>query len=214
LDFKKINFLIFKVNATERTCVVRWKDKPAMVEQMSMYSISSLSDYEYRLGDIVLRIDQPSATASSPSRTSLDAPLAGLTQSASDNNTSLPWIGEVVDVYDGLITVHWSDSTRTVVLPEQIFALDRYVAWMDEWQWLTLCNSDDDDDDEEAEAEEEKEEATSEAEGEESSARPNESSQGATRQTLNPVSSTPGSESDNGESTSSEDERNSSATVR
>jgi hypothetical protein len=110
--------VVRRVDAKNRKSEVRWLDN-GKTEEVSSYSISDHTDFEFRLGDIVLRLPaantelHPSPTSQQQSPPLVATPTVGL-------------IGEILDMYDGRIFVQWSDSSECSVGPEEVFALDRY----------------------------------------------------------------------------------------
>lgn len=139
--------IVQRVQAKERTCTVRWTDDNS-IETVSVYSIAIHSTFDFRLGDIVLRL--PSTTSSSQEKSP---------------SSSSSWVGEIIGIHDGKLTVCWYSlssheknhsqntqiTTQNHCLPQQqkistvdpanVFVLHRYsqLLSLSSFHWLVFC---------------------------------------------------------------------------
>jgi hypothetical protein len=117
-------------------------DMPLLL-QVSVYELQEHLDYNYRLGDVVLRLSEgilPGMEASPPEpgyredRTDGNAeaeaeatrpPLAASvgTAAAADQEDALSWVGEIVGLQNGKIRVLWADGQSSSVSPQMVFVV-------------------------------------------------------------------------------------------
>ncbi|KAL6058863.1 putative ubiquitin-conjugating enzyme E2 23 [Balamuthia mandrillaris] len=145
------------VNSSQRTCRVLWlpfptaqngkekeKGEPEVLEEVSFYTIQSHPDFEYRIGDIVLRLPQsaegvatntPPATMPEASplqayhpehpqilETTTETPPSMLTEPVSGQQQA--WVGELIDMSSGKLLIHWSDGTEDWVNYDEVYRVD------------------------------------------------------------------------------------------
>lgn len=95
--------VVCSVKAKEHICTVRWLDNDT-IEDVSAYSIAMHSTFDFRMGDIVLKLppvhNLSSESTSTKQKTEVDA----------NANSSSIWVGEIIGIHDGKLTVCWSHS--------------------------------------------------------------------------------------------------------
>jgi hypothetical protein len=77
-----------------------WSDNQ-QVEEVSVYSVTSHPDFDFRMGDVVVKLPQAGAT-SIPSQ----------------------WAGQILDIHSGKMKVCWVDKSMSLLGPEEIYPID------------------------------------------------------------------------------------------
>jgi len=126
--------VVKKVDAAARTCVVRWlsglsgtetepaepgaerKEKEEDEEEVSFYQIMVHPDFKYRLGNVALRLPSLEQTRDT------EGQQEG--EQHQHQPTDKQWVGELIDIKDGKVLVHWADGTAEWLEPHQIYAID------------------------------------------------------------------------------------------
>lgn len=159
--------VVLRVDIAESMCEVRWLDN-GEIQHVSLYSITKHPQFDFTLGDTVMRIPNGSVSSlltaaptaangpqhSPPRQGSLD----GKEQTSLASNQG---IGQVVDIFDGRITVSWSDGTKSTVPTDTLFVIDESDYVEEEASTIEPDHEDgaseEDEEDEEEDAEEEEE---------------------------------------------------------
>jgi ubiquitin-conjugating enzyme E2 O len=117
--------IIKSVNAKERIAIVKWlkevDDEEEYEEELPVYELKNHEDYEYRLGDVVLRM------------TALDM----------GNSTNVDWAGEIIEMKSGALVVCWVSGAISTVKYDEVVAADK-VATGDDEQYSEYSEEDDD----------------------------------------------------------------------
>lgn len=96
---------------------MKWHDQ-GNVTQVSGYCIAAHPDYQFSIGDVVIRLTEPN--------TSPSAAAAAASSSAVAQNPGNPWIGEIIDIYDGQLLVYWSSGIKSLVSANEVFVVEGY----------------------------------------------------------------------------------------
>lgn len=114
--------IVKSLNAREKTVTVRWS-KPvscpqgtqefANEEVVSVYELDEHPDYDYRYGDVVVRLSPESITNESKDLLK------------DEFFCSLPWVGNITGLQDGDIEVTWVDGSVSKVGPQGIYVVAR-----------------------------------------------------------------------------------------
>ena len=100
-DNSKFGYVI-KTNSVERTCVVQWLEKGEKVSQPQIVPVFDLIDhslYNYERTDIVCHYPD-------------------------ESKKDRPWVGEILNLKDGKVTVQWYDKSVSCVTPDEVWKVD------------------------------------------------------------------------------------------
>ncbi|XP_077219554.1 ubiquitin-conjugating enzyme 23 isoform X2 [Tasmannia lanceolata] len=151
--------VVKNVNAKERTAGVRWLKPVARPEDprefdneevMSVYELDDHPDYDYCIGDVVVRLSPVSMAPSAPSfRNSVQEQEQQLGPSQANGDKSgrkhvgrkkvghtskdqndvnlsgLSWVGNITGLKDGDIEVTWADGMVSKVGPQAVYVVGR-----------------------------------------------------------------------------------------
>lgn len=108
----EVTGVIQSVNAANQTAVVQWLKSDLTVtdehvtEHVSIYDLTAHTDFNYQLGDVVLRLPSQRET--------------GL--------TAHEWLGEVTALHGPRISVQWTSGVSCDMVPSELFVLsDEYT---------------------------------------------------------------------------------------
>eukprot|EP00854_Cymbomonas_tetramitiformis_P015252 gene15252-18039_t len=135
--------LIRSVNAEERTAQLLWLPRDAQgrlvlprpgegaaqregYETVSVYELSEHHDYNYRIGDVVLRLYGPHAAGEpAVAGTGVDPMRDTVMVAVGETVSTLSWVGEISGLLDGMIEVAWGDGLTSKVGPEEVYVVSR-----------------------------------------------------------------------------------------
>ncbi|KAL0476619.1 ubiquitin conjugating enzyme E2 [Acrasis kona] len=98
--------IIQSVNGKQRTAIVKWiSSKEHFTEEVPVYDLKNHEDYEYRLGDVVLRMNVISQDV--------------------DITNDPTWAGEIIEMKDGDLTISWAGGQITTARFDQVVGADK-----------------------------------------------------------------------------------------
>jgi ubiquitin-conjugating enzyme E2 O len=140
-----------KVDTKQRVAEVTWKNEESGTEEKTeevpmyltirdvityicIFSLVDHPDWSYRISDVVIRLPSGSEEKS---------------------ETSQSWVGEIINIENGMLYIHWANKQTTTALPSQVFKIETEDE--DEDDFESYYDSDEEDEEEEEEEEEEDE---------------------------------------------------------
>uniref|UniRef100_A0A061SDR0 Ubiquitin-conjugating enzyme E2 O n=1 Tax=Tetraselmis sp. GSL018 TaxID=582737 RepID=A0A061SDR0_9CHLO len=96
-------------------------------EEVSVYGLRLHQDYQYRIGDVVLRLAPPEDAAEvvggggGASTTATAEPAL----SAAEADETLSWVGEIIGIGPGTLSICCANGTLAEVSPESVFVVSR-----------------------------------------------------------------------------------------
>eukprot|EP00873_Tetraselmis_striata_P008784 jgi/Tetstr1/429048/TSEL_019013.t1 len=120
--------LVRSMDAAGRTATITWlkhgadgllesPSEDSVTEQVSVYELREHADYNYRLGDVVLRLSNDDPPDGSNSE--------GPPVPESVPEDALSWVGEITGLENGSLRILWADGQASCVSPQKVFVVSR-----------------------------------------------------------------------------------------